>query len=71
VKALLDKAETLGKEKGKVVIILNFPNNPSGYMPTVEEGKKLADGLIEIAEKGIKLVVVTDDAYFGLFLKIR
>jgi len=40
-------------------------------MPTVEEGKKLADGLIEIAEKGIKLVVVTDDAYFGLFLKIQ
>jgi len=39
VKALLDKAGTLGKEKGKVVIILNFPNNPSGYMPTVEEGK--------------------------------
>lgn len=69
VKALLDKAEALGKEKGKVVIILNFPNNPSGYMPTVEEGKKLADGLVEIAEKGIKLVVVTDDAYFGLFFE--
>ncbi|MCA1927758.1 MAG: aminotransferase class I/II-fold pyridoxal phosphate-dependent enzyme [Calditerrivibrio sp.] len=69
VDAMLAKAKELGGKKGKVVIILNFPNNPSGYMPTVEEGQKMADGLVAIAESGIKLVVVTDDAYFGLFFE--
>jgi aspartate/methionine/tyrosine aminotransferase len=51
---------------GKKILILNFPNNPTGYTPTQEE----ADGIVSIigkaAEKGNKLVCVTDDAYFGL-----
>lgn len=55
------------QEKGKAVVILNFPNNPSGYTPTVAEGDALAQVLIEQAEAGCNLVVVTDDAYFGLF----
>jgi len=69
VEAMLAKVKELGEKKGKVVLILNFPNNPAGYMPTVEEGKKIADGLVALAESGIKLVVVTDDAYFGLFFE--
>ncbi|MEF3255603.1 MAG: aminotransferase class I/II-fold pyridoxal phosphate-dependent enzyme [Deferribacterales bacterium] len=69
VDAMLSKIKEVGEKKGKVVLILNFPNNPSGYMPTVEEGKKMADGLVALAEGGIKLVVVTDDAYFGLFFE--
>ena len=67
VDALLKKTEECGNIKGKAVVLLNFPNNPSGYAPTVEEANKIADGLVEIANKGTKLVVVTDDAYFGLF----
>ncbi len=51
---------------GKKILILNFPNNPTGYTPTQEE----ADGIVSIigkaAEKGNKLVCITDDAYFGL-----
>ena len=51
---------------GKKIIILNFPNNPSGYTPTEKE----ADGIISVikaaAEKGNKIVAMTDDAYFGL-----
>jgi aspartate/methionine/tyrosine aminotransferase len=51
---------------GKKILILNFPNNPTGYTPTQEE----ADGIVSIigkaAEKGNKLICVTDDAYFGL-----
>jgi len=69
LEAMLAKVKELGEKKGKVVLILNFPNNPAGYMPTVEEGKKIADGLVALAESGIKLVVVTDDAYFGLFFE--
>jgi aspartate/methionine/tyrosine aminotransferase len=53
-------------EIGKKILILNFPNNPTGYTPTQEE----ADGIVSIiartAEKGNKLVCITDDAYFGL-----
>lgn len=67
VQALLSKVEECGKIKGKAVVILNFPNNPSGYTPLPDEAKAIADGLTAIAEKGIKLVVVTDDAYFTLF----
>ena len=51
---------------GKKVVILNFPNNPSGYTPTYEETKAIVNVIRESAEKGNKLVIITDDAYFGL-----
>ncbi len=51
---------------GKKILILNFPNNPTGYSPTVEEAKEIAAILKESAEMGNKLVVFCDDAYFGL-----
>ncbi|BCA79734.1 aminotransferase class I/II-fold pyridoxal phosphate-dependent enzyme [Desulfuromonas sp. AOP6] len=54
-------------EKGKAVVILNFPNNPSGYTPTVAEGDAIVAAIKEVAEEGCNIVVVTDDAYFGLF----
>lgn len=50
----------------KKVIILNFPNNPSGYTPTFDEMKAITAALKEVADKGKKIVVVIDDAYFGL-----
>ncbi|MEJ2200249.1 MAG: aminotransferase class I/II-fold pyridoxal phosphate-dependent enzyme [Desulfuromonadaceae bacterium] len=55
------------EEKGKAVVLLNFPNNPSGYTPTVEEGEAIVKTIIEVAESGCNIVAVTDDAYFGLF----
>jgi aspartate/methionine/tyrosine aminotransferase len=51
---------------GKKVVILNFPNNPSGYSPTVAENKAMVEILTKAAEKGNKIVVFCDDAYFGL-----
>ncbi len=51
---------------GKKIVVLNFPNNPSGYTPTKETGKEIIKVLKEAAEAGNKLVVVLDDAYFGL-----
>ncbi len=51
----------------KVIVLLNFPNNPTGYMPSEEEGAAIVSALKRQAEAGTKLVVVTDDAYFGLF----
>ncbi len=59
--------EEQAAQKDKLVVLLNFPNNPTGYSITDEEGVKIADILTEIAEKGTNVVAVTDDAYFGLF----
>ena len=55
------------EEKGKAVVLLNFPNNPSGYTPTVAEGDALVAAILEVAEAGCNIVAITDDAYFGLF----
>jgi len=54
-------------ERGKIVTILNFPNNPTGYSPTTEEAKAIAAALTETAQAGCNVVAVSDDAYFGLF----
>lgn len=51
---------------GKKILLLNFPNNPTGYSPTVEEAKAIASVIKEEAEKGSKIAVFIDDAYFGL-----
>lgn len=52
---------------GKLIVILNFPNNPTGYSVTKFEAMAIRDALIEVAEGGCNVVVVCDDAYFGLF----
>ena len=51
---------------GKKVLLLNFPNNPTGYTATEEEAKKITKVLVRAAEKGNKVVALLDDAYFGL-----
>jgi aspartate/methionine/tyrosine aminotransferase len=55
------------KGRDKIVALLNFPNNPTGYTPTPEEGEAVAQALVAQAEAGTKVVAITDDAYFGLF----
>lgn len=52
---------------GKLITILNFPHNPTGYSPSKDEARQIADVLISIARKGTNVVVACDDAYFGLF----
>lgn len=51
---------------GKRVILLNFPNNPTGYTPTEAEASALVTVLGEVAAEGNEVVVIIDDAYFGL-----
>ena len=67
VEAFRAELKNSAAEKGKVVVLLNFPNNPSGYTPTVAEGDAIVAAISEVAEEGCNVVVVTDDAYFGLF----
>jgi len=51
----------------RVMVMVNFPNNPTGYSPSEEEADALTKAIGEIAEEGVDVLVVTDDAYFGLF----
>jgi len=57
------------RDKGKAIVILNFPNNPTGYTPGAQEGQEIVSAIHEAAEAGINVVAVTDDAYFGLFFE--
>ncbi len=66
VQAVEDTLRASAKN-GKVVLVLNFPHNPTGYSPTEPEAHALADALVRVADSGIDLVVLCDDAYFGLF----
>jgi aspartate/methionine/tyrosine aminotransferase len=53
--------------RDKLIVLLNFPNNPTGYMPTPAEGRAMVAALVALAEAGTRVVAVLDDAYFGLF----
>ena len=53
--------------RGKIIVLLNFPNNPTGYSPTVEEAQAIVAILKEAAEEDNDILTVHDDAYFGLF----
>ena len=50
----------------KKLLILNFPNNPTGYTATVADAKKIVSAVKAAAAAGKKVVVILDDAYFGL-----
>lgn len=52
---------------GRVTLLLNFPNNPTGYSPSRSEADEIIRTIVEQAEAGTDLLVITDDAYFGLF----
>ena len=49
-----------------VRVLLNFPQNPSGYSPTHTEAQAICSILKKHADAGTKLLVISDDAYFGL-----
>jgi len=51
----------------KLIVILNFPNNPTGYTVSAAEADRIGEILTAVAEAGTNVLAVTDDAYFGLF----
>lgn len=59
------------RNREKIIVILNFPNNPTGYTVSSEEGDRIVDILTTTANKGTNVLAVTDDAYFGLFYDNR
>jgi aspartate/methionine/tyrosine aminotransferase len=59
-------SQTLDTIKGKIVLLLNFPNNPTGYTPLVSEINLIVDAIHKQADHGKSVVALIDDAYFGL-----
>ncbi len=50
----------------RVVCVLNFPHNPTGYVPTADEAEAFAAAAAAVAEaSGRPVVVICDDAYEG------
>ncbi|MDD4102251.1 MAG: aminotransferase class I/II-fold pyridoxal phosphate-dependent enzyme [Kiritimatiellae bacterium] len=48
------------------IVLLNFPNNPTGYTATEKDALAIRDTLLKAAEAGKRVVAILDDAYFGL-----
>lgn len=59
-------AVTEEAKSGKVCLLLNFPQNPSGYSPTKDESVFICSVLTQVADGGADVMVWSDDAYFGL-----
>ncbi len=51
---------------GKRIVLINFPNNPTGYTVTTGEAEQIRDALVSAANAGNDVLVIVDDAYFGL-----
>jgi aspartate/methionine/tyrosine aminotransferase len=63
VTGLADALEATAKTGRKAVIVVNFPANPAGYTPTIDEARQLVD--VIVAHRG-PAVVLVDDAYQGM-----
>ena len=50
----------------KTVVVLNFPNNPSGYSLKENEAENILGVLKRHSDKGNSLITICDDAYSGL-----
>lgn len=66
VQGLQDACAEVAKTQEKVVVILNFPNNPTGYVPTPDEREAILTAIKHVAiTTGKPVVVLLDDAYEG------
>jgi aspartate/methionine/tyrosine aminotransferase len=65
LRASARRAEAAGKG-ARAACILNFPNNPTGYTPSLAEADAIVAALVRVASEGVALLAIADDAYFGL-----
>ena len=58
-------------KEDKISLILNFPNNPTGYTPSDAELDSLVEVINIFAKENTnkQIIIVSDDAYFGLFFE--
>ena len=67
LKAFETSVQSEAENRKKIIVILNFPNNPTGYTPTGKETDSIVHILKGVAQAGTNVLAITDDAYFGLF----
>ena len=67
VAAFKAKVAEVAGNHNKVIVMLNFPQNPSGYTVTENEAAQIVQILTDTAAAGTNVIAVSDDAYFGLF----
>lgn len=67
VEAMVQALRSIPSKRGR--LLLNFPNNPTGYTPSQADMQAIASSLVALADEGYELLVITDDAYFGLFFE--
>ncbi|MEJ2250643.1 MAG: aminotransferase class I/II-fold pyridoxal phosphate-dependent enzyme [Candidatus Lokiarchaeota archaeon] len=64
LKGLERNIQEIAKIQNKLVLTLNFPNNPTGYVPTNEEAHEIVNFLRnEQIKQGKPFIVFVDDAY--------
>ena len=64
VDGLLSVIRRVWLEQDTATVLLNFPNNPTGFCPSVAAGHRLVESLEQLAEgTGKRLVLLFDDAY--------
>ena len=64
VAGVVAAVEGVWREQDNAVVLLNFPNNPTGFCPSAAAGHRLVEALERLAEGTAKrLVLMFDDAY--------
>jgi len=53
--------------KDKLMILFNFPHNPTGYSPYSHEINGFKEIILKHADSGKKILLIFDDSYFGFF----
>ena len=66
-KGFEEKIKEEAENNKKVVVLLNFPHNPTGYAATKKDAEAITKILIDVAKSGTQVIAALDDAYFGLF----
>ena len=51
----------------KLLVLLNFPHNPTGYAINRTEAQQIVDAIVARADAGCHILVMIDDAYAGLW----
>lgn len=67
IAAFEEKVREEAEKHDKIIVLLNFPHNPSGYTLTKQEGDRIVEILTELAMTGTNVIAAFDDSYFGLF----
>lgn len=66
IEGMMEAVENCAQTQDKIVLILNFPNNPTGYCPSTLEARQIVDSLVDFCDRNQKpVIVLCDDAYEG------